>query len=51
MIYSPAITRLRIRAIAITKTLGYRVAAGYLRNQGVKFELAYELLFNRAPRM
>lgn len=39
------------RAANIAKTLGYRAAAGYLRNREVPFEQAYEALFGRQPRV
>lgn len=38
------------RAKALRWTLGYRCAAGYLRNQGFEFEEAYRTLFGRSPR-
>jgi hypothetical protein len=37
------------KARELTRSLGYRCAAGYLRNRNVSFEVAYEALFNRAP--
>jgi hypothetical protein len=42
--------RVVMRARAIQRSLGNRVAAGYLRNQEVPFADAYELLIGRAPR-
>jgi hypothetical protein len=38
------------RASAIQKSLGTRVAAGYLRNQQVQFAEAHYLLLGTAPR-
>lgn len=39
------------KARALTRQLGYRCAAGFLRNRGVSFDEAYLILFNRAPRV
>lgn len=38
------------RAISIARSLGYRCAAGYLRNRGFGFVDAYFALFGRFPR-
>lgn len=35
------------RARFIKRTLGYRAAAGYLRNQGVSFEAALFILLGK----
>jgi hypothetical protein len=37
------------RARCLTRNLGFRVAAGYLRNRDVPFHTAYLALFNRLP--
>lgn len=37
------------KARTLTTQLGHRCAAGFLRNRGVSFEQAYEILFNRKP--
>lgn len=39
------------KARNLAKQLGFRCAAGFLRNREVPFEQAYQILFNRAPRM
>lgn len=39
------------RARDLTKNLGYRTAAGFLRNKDIPFEQAYQILFNRQPRL
>jgi hypothetical protein len=38
------------RARCLTKNLGMRVAAGFLRNREVSFEDAHLALLGRAPR-
>lgn len=40
-----------LKARQLTTQLGFRVAAGYLRNRGVHFDAAYRILFGRAPRI
>jgi len=37
------------KARDLTRNLGYRSAAGYLRNRDVPFETAYLAIFNRLP--
>lgn len=44
------ISKLANRARAIARTLGFRSAAGFLRNREIKFEDAHWLLFGYAPR-
>lgn len=39
------------QARKLTRNLGWRVAAGYLRNRGVPFDVACWVLFGQAPRM
>lgn len=41
--------KLCAKARQLTNTLGYRAAAGYLRNREVPFEVAYQVIFNRMP--
>lgn len=43
--------RMLRRARNLTRTLGARCAAGYLRNKGLPFEVTYIALFNREPRI
>lgn len=38
------------RARCLTRNLGMRVAAGFLRNREVTFEDAHMILLGRAPR-
>lgn len=39
------------RARDLTRSLGWRRAAGYLRNRDIPFEQAYMILFNRKPKL
>jgi hypothetical protein len=39
------------KARSLTRSLGFRCAAGYLRNRDVPFETAYEAIFGRPPRL
>lgn len=39
------------RARVLSRSLGYRCAAGYLRNREVPFETAYQVIFGREPRV
>lgn len=38
------------RATFLARTLGFRCAAGFLRNREVAFEDAYLILFGKKPR-
>lgn len=49
MLRSSTLTHLISRARFIAGTIGYRSAAGFLRNRDVDFDSAYRMLFNRQP--
>lgn len=42
---------LKKRARFMSRTLGMRCAAGFLRNRDIPFEDAYEILLGRKPRL
>lgn len=42
--------KLEMKAGEIAKSLGYRRAAGYLRNRGISLGVAHVMLFGRSPR-
>lgn len=39
------------KARDLVRSLGYKSAAGYLRNRDVDFATAYQVIFGRAPRV
>ena len=45
--YLRTLTALGARALSIKKSLGTRVAAGYLRNRGVSLNVALRILARR----
>lgn len=45
-----AMQALKKKAENIRKTLGMRQAAGFLRNLGLPFEVAHEIILGYAPR-
>ena len=45
-----AFGQLARKARNLVNSLGYRVAAGYLRNREIPFEEAYMIIFNKEPR-
>lgn len=44
------LVRIFNRAQALTRSLGMRCAAGYLRNRNITFEAAHMALLGRVPR-